>query len=334
MSNSINLAKIYQSQLDTLAVVALKTGWMEMNAGQVRYNGGNEVKIPKMSVDGLADYSRENGYPAGAIAVSWETRTMTQDRGRQLTLDAQDVDETNFAASAASALSTFQNDHVIPEIDAYRLAAVYGVAKAAGHVQYYTPAASDILAKLKADIAKARENGAVNPVVHITYDALAKLETALASCIKNINWKQGGVDTQVPALDGCPLIETPAARMYQRVTISSSNGYTGVGAIHWIVVDLRAPVAISKTDKMKIWTPDQNQDADAYKINYRKYHDLWVMDNKVNLIYAAAAETYVAVTPETGDNPKTKGWYELSGSTYVLTTDTTVSAGKTYYELL
>lgn len=334
MSNSINLAKVYQSQLDKLAVVALKTGWMEANAGEVKYNGGNEVKIPKMSLDGLADYSRENGYPAGAIAVSWETRTMTQDRGRQFNLDAQDVDETNFSTTAASVLSTFQNDKVIPEIDAYRLAAVYGVAKGAGHVTYYTPSASDILAKLKADIAAARENGAVNPVVHITYDALAKLETALATGIKNINWKQGGVDTQVPALDGCPLIATPAVRMYQRVTISSSDGYTGVGAIHWVVVDLRAPVAISKTDKVKIIDPDTNQDADAWKINYRKYHDLWVMDNKANLIYAAAAETYVAVTPASGDNPKAKGWYELSGSTYVLTTDTSVQAGTTYYELL
>ncbi len=334
MSNSIALAKVYQSQLDKLAVVAAKTGWMELNAGDVKYNGGNEVKVPKMSMDGLADYSRENGYPAGSIAVSYETRTMTQDRGRKFQIDAQDVDETAFAATGAAVLSSFQNEKVVPEIDAYRLAAVYGVAKGAGHVTYYTPSTSDILAKLKADIAAARENGAVNPVVHITFDALAKLETALATGIKNINWKQGGVDTQVPALDGCPLIATPSVRMYQRVTISSSDGYTGAGAIHWVVVDLRAPVGVSKTDKMKIWTPDQNQDADAWKITYRKYHDLWVMDNKANLIYAAAAETYVAVTPASGDNPKAKGWYELSGSTYVLTTDTSVQQGTTYYELL
>ena len=334
MANSINYGKIFQSQLDKLAVVALKTGWMEANAGQVRYNGGNEVKIPKMSLDGLADYSRENGYPAGAIAVDWETRQMTQDRGRQFNLDSQDVDETNFSVTAAEVLSRFQADHVVPEIDAYRIAGVYGAAKGAGHVTYYTPSASDILAKLKADIAAARENGAVAPVVHITYDALAKLETALATGIKNINWRQGGFDTQVPALDGCPLIATPSVRMYQRVTISSSNGYTGTGAIHWVVVDLRAPVAVSKTDKMKIIDPDTNQTADAWLINYRRYHDLWIMDNKVNLIYAAAAETYVAVTPATGDNPKAKGWYELSGSTYVLTTDTSVQQGTTYYELL
>ena len=331
---AINLAKVYQSNLDAAAVQNAKTGWMEANAGDVKYNGGNEVKVPKMSVDGLADYSRSSGYPAGAVAIDWETRTMTQDRGRKFQIDAQDVDETNFAATGANVLGRFQNEKVIPEIDAYRLANIYGAAKGASHVSYYTPSASDILAKLKELIAKAREAGAVAPVVHITYTALNLLETALASNLHAINWKQGGVETSIPSLDGCPLIATPSVRMYQRVTISSSNGYTGEGAVHFLVMDLRDPKAISKTDKIKIWNPDQNQNADAWLVTYRKYHDLWVLDNAAGHIFAAAAETYAEVTPATGDNPKTKGWYELSGTTYVLTTDTSVQNGKTYYELL
>lgn len=331
---AINLAKVYQSNLDAAAVQNAKTGWMEANAGDVKYNGGNEVKVPKMSVDGLADYSRSNGYPAGAVAIDWETRTMTQDRGRKFQIDSQDVDETNFAATGANVLSRFQNEKVIPEIDAYRLAKVYGAAKAANHVTYYTPAKSDILDKIKADIAKAREAGAVAVVVHLTYTALSILETAFATQLHAINWKQGGVDTQIPSLDGCPLIATPSVRMYQRVTISSSNGYTGEGAIHWVVMGLTDPKAISKTDKIKIWNPDQNQDADAWKVTYRKYHDLWILDNAAGHIFAAAAETYVEVTPASGDNPKQKGWYEKSGNDYVLTTDTSVNDQHTYYELL
>lgn len=50
---------------------------------------------------------------------------------------------------------------------------------------------------------------------------------------------------------------------------------------------------------------------------------------------AITGESYDAVTPETGDNPAEKGWYERSGSAgsyvYTLTTDTTVGEGKTYY---
>ena len=49
--------------------------------------------------------------------------------------------------------------------------------------------------------------------------------------------------------------------------------------------------------------------------------------------------TYSAVTPESGDNPATKGWYERTGTgttedpyVYTLSADTTVDAEKTYYE--
>lgn len=51
---------------------------------------------------------------------------------------------------------------------------------------------------------------------------------------------------------------------------------------------------------------------------------------------APTGESYDAATPETGDNPTEKGWYERSGSAgsyvYTLTTDTTVDSEKTYYE--
>lgn len=41
--------------------------------------------------------------------------------------------------------------------------------------------------------------------------------------------------------------------------------------------------------------------------------------------------TYAAVTPAGSENPSTEGWYELKDGKYVLSTDTTVDAGKTYY---
>ena len=51
---------------------------------------------------------------------------------------------------------------------------------------------------------------------------------------------------------------------------------------------------------------------------------------------ALSDANYKAVTPVTGDDPAAKGWYERSGSAgayvYTLSTDTTASATKTYYE--
>lgn len=41
-----------------------------------------------------------------------------------------------------------------------------------------------------------------------------------------------------------------------------------------------APIAVAKTDNVKIITPELNQFADAWDIDYRKYHDLFVPENK------------------------------------------------------
>lgn len=42
--------------------------------------------------------------------------------------------------------------------------------------------------------------------------------------------------------------------------------------------------------------------------------------------------TYQAVTPAGTENPVEEGWYELSGSNYILSEDTSVDGSKTYYE--
>ena len=54
---------------------------------------------------------------------------------------------------------------------------------------------------------------------------------------------------------------------------------------------------------------------------------------KENLMIGDLGEndTYYPVVDTTGKNPKAEGWYELSGSSYVATTDTAPASGKTYY---
>ena len=54
---------------------------------------------------------------------------------------------------------------------------------------------------------------------------------------------------------------------------------------------------------------------------------------KENLMIGDLGEndTYYPVVDTTGKNPKTEGWYELSGSSYVATNDTAPASGKTYY---
>ena len=122
--NTIQTAAVIQSELDKAAVEQATSGWMEVNSNLVKYNGGSEVKIPELSMDGLADYDRQNGFVAGGVNFKYQTKTMTQDRGRSFSFDENAVDETNFALTAATVMGEFQRTKVIPEIDAYRYSTI------------------------------------------------------------------------------------------------------------------------------------------------------------------------------------------------------------------
>ena len=120
MANNIETVTLFQAACDRQLIEGATSGWMEANAGQVKYSGGRDVKIPALSTDGLGDYDRTSGYPRGKVSVTYQTKTMTQDRGIQFLLDRIDVDESGFIANASAAMSTFQSENVIPEVDAYR----------------------------------------------------------------------------------------------------------------------------------------------------------------------------------------------------------------------
>lgn len=118
--NTIETATIIQSELDKAAVEQATSGWMEVNDKLVKYTGGAEVKIPSLDMDGMADYDRTNGFVQGSVNFQYETKKMTQDRGRSFSFDENDVDETNFVLTASTVMGEFQRTKVIPEIDAYR----------------------------------------------------------------------------------------------------------------------------------------------------------------------------------------------------------------------
>ncbi len=52
-----------------------------------------EIKIPKVSVTGLGDYVRNQGYKTGAITMTYETRVPNYDRGIRLMANVMDIEE-------------------------------------------------------------------------------------------------------------------------------------------------------------------------------------------------------------------------------------------------
>ena len=92
-----------------------------------------------------------------------------------------------------------------------------------------------------------------------------------------------------------PIIETPQSRMYTAIQIldgktedQKKGGYikgTSAKEVNFIIVPRITPIAITKQDVMRIFDPLTNQDANAWSMDYRRFHDVWVKDNSEELIY-------------------------------------------------
>lgn len=297
MPNSIERASVFQAQLDQQFVQESVTGWMDENAGQVQYAGGKEIKIPSVVLQGLGTYDRTNGAPGGAITLTYETLPMTMDRGRALEIDEMDVEETKGAAAMATLAATFQADHVVPEVDAYRLSKA--VALADTRKRTYTPAAASVLQTLNEDIMTVLDAVGSNAqlVIHISNAAYAMLTNSdkLIKQLDVINFQKGEISQKVRAIDGTPLLNTRNILMKSAYTFQ--DGVTGgqeaggfVAAVdakqvNWIVFARRAPIAVSKQDKGRLFDPETWQKARAWHYDYRRYHDLWVPKNKLNGLF-------------------------------------------------
>ena len=290
MANTIEYAKVFQKELDKQVIEGSTSGWMEENASQVIYNGGSEIKLPKMSLQGLGSYSRGDGYVSGAVTYAYETFSLTQDRGRRFRIDAIDVDESGFGLAAANVAAEFQRTQVIPEIDAYRYSKL---AAAAGIRETYTPDKSTVMASLLAQLGEVRDiTGDEGDVVIVmsrpVYDKLM-LSGEISYAVETSQFKQGDLEFSVKTINGVPVIPVPSARMKTAYTFKA-DGDGGFEAasdakdINWLICPKSAPIAVSKTDNVKIITPEANQFADAWDIDYRKYHDLFIPDNKKSVI--------------------------------------------------
>ena len=298
--NTLEYAKIFQTTLDKQVVAEATSGWMEANAGQVKYNGGNEIKVPKVSLQGLGDYDRDNGFAQGSVSYVYQTLTMGQDRGRTFQLDAMDVDETNFISAAGTVMGEFQRTKVVPEIDAYRYSKIATGAisknKATGG---YTPSTSDILTKLKSDIEKVLDiaGDGAQLVITMAIPTATILESSseISKKLDVTDFTSGAFNTKVKSIDGNPIIKVPSGRMKTAYTFydgatsgQEAGGFvaaSGAKDINWIICARRVPIAISKTDVIRIFSPMENQKANAWKIDYRKYHELFIMDNAWDLVW-------------------------------------------------
>ena len=152
MANSIEFAKNYAGILDEVyqrAAVSrcLNSGGRMVRAGR----NAKEILIPKISVTGLGDYTRNVGYKTGSITYEYETHSFGYDRAIRLFADVMDVEESGVLDCFVEAGAELQRTQVAPEGDAYtfsQIASTEGVTMKGEDLS--EASAVDVLAALRA----------------------------------------------------------------------------------------------------------------------------------------------------------------------------------------
>lgn len=324
--NSTENAIRYSDELDNMFRQKSATGFFADNALATKFVGAKTVIIPDVDFQGLADYDRDTGFSRGAITVSNTSYTMKMDRARSLQIDREDMDETGIANLAGKILGEYVRTKVVPECDAYVLSKLAGLAVSRCNiVDGDASKPYDTLCKL---INKVREAAGFDEelVAFINGGMYAALENSneISRMITVSDFKQGDINLRVKSINGVALIPVVSERMKTGYTFNNTSlgGFTPLSSakeIYMLVCPKSAAHLVKKTEQMRIFTPEQNIDADAYKFDYRIYYDVFVKKSGLDSIWAFISPA-VSISQQPASASKTAG--SISGSLSVKATAT------------
>lgn len=287
MANAITLAQTFVPILDKVYKNASLTSVLDGNPELVRQGANyNELIIPKISMQGLGDYSRNGGYVHGDVTLNNETVKCNFDRGRMFTVDNMDNMETVGIAFGQLG-GEFLRTKVAPELDAFRFAQYAGTT---GISKVGTPAAladgAAVIAALRAGVNKMDEDE-VDPNSRYLF-----ITPTLYGMIRDLDTTKSK-----EVLEGfAGVVKVPQSRFYTAIDQydGTTSGEEGGGYvkdttngcdINFMIIEKSAVIQFEKHVAPKIITPEQNQNADAYKFGYRNVGIADVYENKVAGIY-------------------------------------------------
>ena len=286
MANKITTAGKFIPLLDEVYRTVSLTAKLDGPEELVRQGANaNELIIPMIEMQGLGDYDRNSGYVAGDVTMTNETVKCNFDRGRMFTVD--NMDDADSAGIAFGRLAgEFIRTKVAPELDAFRFASY---ASKEGVTQK----------------EEALDDGAaVLAALRVATNAMDEAEVPMEDRHLFITPTLDGMIADLDTTKSREILSrfasktlVPQTRFY--TAIDQKDGHTGgqeAGGyakaddgkeLNFMVIHKPALIQFEKHVAPKIVTPDQNQEADAYKYGYRNVGVADVYKNKLAGVYAS-----------------------------------------------
>ena len=273
MANTIAQVTAYLK--DTVAlneVFKQKSLTMDIEAPKVQFIGSNVVKLPKITFGaGLGAYSRETGHVANDMTLAWDTLTLTQDKGNKLMLDRMD-DEEGLASNLVPYMNEYIRTIVVPAVDTYRFSKL---VSGAGTTVALTSTSALIVSQIEAAFQTFQENevdldGLVLYLNPTSFNLLNNASTIAKYFTYGVS--DGAIDNRIAYFNGAKIVVVPASRL---------------GAdTQFILVQPKSVTAIVKHNPASFFAEGSIPGFDGSEIDYRLYHDIFVIANKNKGIYA------------------------------------------------
>lgn len=283
--NSIELAMQFIPILDEVYKLSSLTADLD-GASELARQGANanELIIPMLSMEGLAEYSRNDGYVSGDVTLKNETVKCNFDRGRLFGVDTMDNLET--AGIAFGRLSgEFIRTKVVPELDAFRFASYAGkegISKIDAGSTLDTGAM--VVEALREAVNKMDEDEVPQEDRHL------RITPTLYGLVEDLDTTKSREILKAFA----SVKKVPQTRFYTAITQLSgkddekAGGFKkadGAADINFMIIHKPALIQFSKHIAPKIITPEMNQTADGYKFGYRHVAIADVYKNKTAGIF-------------------------------------------------
>ena len=289
-SNNIAFARNYTSVIDEVYQRASVSGVLNSDRRMVRAgHNAKEILIPKISVTGLGNYTRNVGYKTGAITYEFETKTFNYDRGIRLFADVMDVEEAGVNDCFVEAGAELQRTQVAPEADAFTFAQI------AGHTGV-TVTPEDLSEATATNILQAlREVTSAMDEKQVTLGSRYLFITpTLKGVLDDFSYANPTMSNRVLERFA-RVIEVPQVRFYTKIDLKSGDtefGYAKAAAgkaINFMVVEKSAVIKFDKHVASRVFSPDELESLDSYMMKYRKYGIVELFDNKLDGVYVSAA---------------------------------------------
>ena len=286
MPNQIAKFKKYVALLDEVYKNASTSQILDGDTTLVQAGtNANEIIIPKISMDGLGDYSRNGGYASGNVTMTNETVAFNYDRGRKFSVDAMDNEET--AGLAFGKLSSeFLRTKAVPEVDAFRYATyagTTGISKVSAGATLSTGTAvidALIVAQNQMD---EDEVPAESRVLFITPTLLRLAQSVDTTKSRDV------------LAEFSAIVKVPQTRFYTAIDLADgktddelAGGYAKATAgkdINFMIIEKSAVLQYPKHKVNKAISPEDNQTDDSWLFFFREYGLADVQENKVSGIY-------------------------------------------------